>query len=70
MVLAEYNMLSRKSNACLIQATVLLVVPYETQEEDVAVVIEKNYLLAGVRGQQPIVKTVRQCGHAQLYLAA
>ena len=37
MVLAEYNMLSRKSNACLIQATVLLVVPYETQEEDVAV---------------------------------
>jgi len=38
------------------QATVLLVVPYETQEEEVAVVIEKNYLLAGVHGQQPIVK--------------
>jgi hypothetical protein len=38
------------------QATVLLVVPYETLEEDVTVVIEKNYLLAGVRGQNPIVK--------------
>ncbi|KAG2367041.1 hypothetical protein BDR07DRAFT_1394678 [Suillus spraguei] len=38
------------------QATVLLLVPYETSREDVVVVIERNYLLAGVKGQQPIVK--------------
>ncbi|KIK95279.1 hypothetical protein PAXRUDRAFT_141014 [Paxillus rubicundulus Ve08.2h10] len=38
------------------QATVLLLVPYETSKEDVVVVIERNYLLAGVRGQQPTVK--------------
>ncbi|EIW83988.1 hypothetical protein CONPUDRAFT_50874 [Coniophora puteana RWD-64-598 SS2] len=38
------------------QATVLLLVPYETWREDVQVVIERNYLLAGVRGQSPIVK--------------
>ncbi|KAH7911083.1 hypothetical protein BJ138DRAFT_1086309 [Hygrophoropsis aurantiaca] len=38
------------------QATVLLLVPYETSREDVVVVIERNYLLAGVRGQQPVVK--------------
>ncbi|KIJ12806.1 hypothetical protein PAXINDRAFT_170998 [Paxillus involutus ATCC 200175] len=38
------------------QATVLLLVPSETSKEDVVVVIERNYLLAGVRGQQPIVK--------------
>ncbi|KAH7930198.1 hypothetical protein BV22DRAFT_1079523 [Leucogyrophana mollusca] len=38
------------------QATVLLLVPYETTREDVVVVIERNYLLAGVRGQQPVVK--------------
>ncbi|TDL25778.1 hypothetical protein BD410DRAFT_784801 [Rickenella mellea] len=38
------------------QATVLLLVPYETQPEDVHVVIEQNYLVAGVRGQQPIIK--------------
>jgi hypothetical protein len=30
-------MLIRESNACVAQATVLLVVPYETQEEDLAV---------------------------------
>ncbi|KIJ67074.1 hypothetical protein HYDPIDRAFT_109074 [Hydnomerulius pinastri MD-312] len=38
------------------QATVLLLVPYETSKEDVVVVIERSYLLAGVRGQQPVVK--------------
>ncbi|EGO24297.1 hypothetical protein SERLADRAFT_449067 [Serpula lacrymans var. lacrymans S7.9] len=38
------------------QATVLLLVPYETSKEDIVVVIERNHLLAGVRGQQPIVK--------------
>ncbi|KAI6003430.1 hypothetical protein EDC04DRAFT_2882876 [Pisolithus marmoratus] len=38
------------------QATVLLLVPLETSEEDVAVVIERSYLLAGVKGQQPVVK--------------
>ncbi|KAF9236751.1 hypothetical protein BU15DRAFT_49658 [Melanogaster broomeanus] len=38
------------------QATVLLLVPSETSKEDVVVVIERNYLLAGVRGQQPVVK--------------
>ncbi|KAI6116870.1 hypothetical protein EV401DRAFT_1630098 [Pisolithus croceorrhizus] len=38
------------------QATVLLLVPLDTSEEDVAVVIERSYLLAGVKGQQPVVK--------------
>ncbi|KAH9838418.1 uncharacterized protein C8Q71DRAFT_751049 [Rhodofomes roseus] len=38
------------------QATVLLLVPYETAEDDVSVVIERNFLMAGVRGQPPIVK--------------
>ncbi|EMD34136.1 hypothetical protein CERSUDRAFT_86877 [Gelatoporia subvermispora B] len=38
------------------QATVLLLVPYETTEEDVHVIIERNHLVAGVRGQPPIVK--------------
>ncbi|KZT73151.1 hypothetical protein DAEQUDRAFT_762502 [Daedalea quercina L-15889] len=38
------------------QATVLLLVPYETTEDDVSVVIERNFLVAGVRGQPPIVK--------------
>ncbi|CCM04311.1 uncharacterized protein FIBRA_06482 [Fibroporia radiculosa] len=38
------------------QATVILLVPYETLEDDVSVVIERNYLIAGVRGQNPIVK--------------
>jgi hypothetical protein len=69
-----YNTFIWEAKTCMTQATVLLVVPYETQEEDVAVsaynvelytigwafilqvVIEKSYLLAGVRGQQPIVK--------------
>ncbi|KZT07632.1 uncharacterized protein LAESUDRAFT_650981 [Laetiporus sulphureus 93-53] len=38
------------------QATVLLLVPYETLEDDVLVMIERNHLVAGVRGQPPIVK--------------
>ncbi|KAF8896271.1 hypothetical protein BD779DRAFT_1494956 [Infundibulicybe gibba] len=38
------------------QATVLLMVPYETQDEDVVVVIERNYLVVGVRGESPTVK--------------
>ncbi|KAI6021996.1 hypothetical protein EDC04DRAFT_2869789 [Pisolithus marmoratus] len=38
------------------QATILLLVPLEISEEDVAVVIERSYLLAGVKGQQPVVK--------------
>ncbi|KAI0691525.1 hypothetical protein C8T65DRAFT_670430 [Cerioporus squamosus] len=38
------------------QATVLLLLPYETVEEDVSVTIEENYLVAGVRGQPPVVK--------------
>ncbi|KAG6331466.1 hypothetical protein ID866_7625 [Astraeus odoratus] len=38
------------------QATVLLLVPYETAKDDVVVVIERSYLLAGVKGQQPVVK--------------
>ncbi|KAH9945247.1 uncharacterized protein BXZ73DRAFT_96236 [Epithele typhae] len=38
------------------QATVLLLLPYETTDEDVAVTIDEKYLLAGVRGQPPVVK--------------
>lgn len=38
------------------QATVLLLVPYETSRDDVVVVIERNHLLAGVKGQHPVVK--------------
>lgn len=38
------------------QATVLLLVPYGTTEEDVLVAIEQNSLVARVRGQPPIVK--------------
>ncbi|KAF8525848.1 hypothetical protein BU17DRAFT_41320 [Hysterangium stoloniferum] len=38
------------------QATVLLLVPYETLPEDVSVIIEQNYLVAGVRGQPAIIK--------------
>ncbi|KAI6007947.1 hypothetical protein EDC04DRAFT_2907427 [Pisolithus marmoratus] len=34
----------------------LLVVPLGISEEDVAVVIERSYLLAGVKGQQPVVE--------------
>ncbi|KAI0635665.1 hypothetical protein C8Q77DRAFT_1098832 [Trametes polyzona] len=38
------------------QATVLLLLPYETVEDDVSVIIEDEYLVAGVHGQQPMVK--------------
>ncbi|KIJ52526.1 hypothetical protein M422DRAFT_26108 [Sphaerobolus stellatus SS14] len=38
------------------QATVLLLVPYDTLPEDISVIIEQNYLVAGVRGQPPIIK--------------
>ncbi|KAF8656819.1 hypothetical protein AX16_002368 [Volvariella volvacea WC 439] len=38
------------------QATVLVMVPHDTQEEDIIVVIERNYLIAGVRGHAPTVK--------------
>ena len=38
------------------QATVLLLVPYGTTEEDVHVAIEQNSLVARVRGHPPIVK--------------
>ncbi|ETW83089.1 hypothetical protein HETIRDRAFT_474236 [Heterobasidion irregulare TC 32-1] len=38
------------------QATVLLLVPYETPDEEVQVTIERNHLVAGVRGQPPVVK--------------
>ncbi|KAI6043866.1 hypothetical protein EDC04DRAFT_2648818, partial [Pisolithus marmoratus] len=36
------------------QATILLLVPLETSEEDDAT--KRSYLLAGVKGQQPVVK--------------
>ncbi|TFK72918.1 hypothetical protein BDN72DRAFT_815321 [Pluteus cervinus] len=38
------------------QATVLVMVPYDTQEEDLLVAIERNHLIAGVRGHAPTVK--------------
>ncbi|KAH8822852.1 hypothetical protein DL96DRAFT_1619522 [Flagelloscypha sp. PMI_526] len=38
------------------QATVLLMVPYETKEDDVEVVLNQGYIVAGVRNQPPIVK--------------
>ncbi|KAH0585419.1 hypothetical protein H2248_008660 [Termitomyces sp. 'cryptogamus'] len=38
------------------QATVLVIVPHNTQVEDVVVVVERNHLLVGVGGQAPIVK--------------
>ncbi|EIN03722.1 hypothetical protein PUNSTDRAFT_146892 [Punctularia strigosozonata HHB-11173 SS5] len=38
------------------QATVLLHVPYDTADEDVDVVIERDNLVAGVRGQPPVIK--------------
>ncbi|RDX57589.1 hypothetical protein OH76DRAFT_1395432 [Lentinus brumalis] len=38
------------------QATVLVLLPYETVEEDVSVIIEESHLVAGVRGQPPVVK--------------
>lgn len=38
------------------QATILLLIPYETLDEDVVVAIERHHLVAGVRGQDPILK--------------
>ncbi|KAF9266337.1 hypothetical protein L218DRAFT_897446 [Marasmius fiardii PR-910] len=38
------------------QATVLLKVPYHATEEDISVIIERNYIVAGVVGQAPVVK--------------
>ncbi|KAI0346122.1 hypothetical protein BDW22DRAFT_1352117 [Trametopsis cervina] len=38
------------------QATVLLLVPYDTEDDDVNVIFDGNYLVAGVGGQAPIVK--------------
>ncbi|KAA1467471.1 hypothetical protein DENSPDRAFT_832528 [Dentipellis sp. KUC8613] len=38
------------------QATVLLEIPYATEDEDLNVVIERSCLIAGVRGQPPVVK--------------
>jgi hypothetical protein len=38
------------------QATVLLMVPSETAEEDVSVIIDRHYVIAGVSGQAPIIK--------------
>ncbi|KAF8992853.1 hypothetical protein BDQ17DRAFT_1253482 [Cyathus striatus] len=38
------------------QATVLLMVPYNTQEDDLSVVIERNYLIVGVKNQSAVVK--------------
>ncbi|KIK63141.1 hypothetical protein GYMLUDRAFT_41463 [Collybiopsis luxurians FD-317 M1] len=38
------------------QATVLLMVPFETTEEDVSVAIEQNYVIAGISGQASMIK--------------
>ncbi|KAF8149855.1 hypothetical protein B0H34DRAFT_731431 [Crassisporium funariophilum] len=38
------------------QATILLMVPYNVQDEDLSVVIDRNHLVIGVRGQPSIVK--------------
>ncbi|KAL0063985.1 hypothetical protein AAF712_009053 [Marasmius tenuissimus] len=38
------------------QVTVLLKVPFHATEEDVSVLIERNYIVAGAAGQAPIVK--------------
>ncbi|KII89926.1 hypothetical protein PLICRDRAFT_107645 [Plicaturopsis crispa FD-325 SS-3] len=38
------------------QATVLLLLPYDTAEDDTVVTIERNYLIAGVRNQTPHIK--------------
>ncbi|KZV63792.1 hypothetical protein PENSPDRAFT_589343 [Peniophora sp. CONT] len=38
------------------QATVLLVLPYDVAEEDVQVVIDGVHLIAGVLGEQPLIK--------------
>ncbi|KXN91732.1 hypothetical protein AN958_12584 [Leucoagaricus sp. SymC.cos] len=38
------------------QATVLIMVPYNTQEEDLSVIIDRNYLVVGVKGHSPTIK--------------
>ncbi|KAF9476690.1 hypothetical protein BDN70DRAFT_882072 [Pholiota conissans] len=38
------------------QATVLLMVPYNIQDEDLSVLIDQQYLIVGVRDHAPIVK--------------
>ncbi|TFK40305.1 hypothetical protein BDQ12DRAFT_628198 [Crucibulum laeve] len=38
------------------QMTVLLMVPYNTHEEDLSVAFDREYVIAGVRGQPPVVK--------------
>ncbi|KAH9959599.1 hypothetical protein BC827DRAFT_1260996 [Russula dissimulans] len=38
------------------QATVLLLVPYNTKEDELHVTIEQDTLVAGVRGQPPLIK--------------
>lgn len=35
-------------------------VPFEVAEEDVAVTIDHNYIIAGVSGQAPIIKVRTQ----------
>ncbi|KIP05020.1 hypothetical protein PHLGIDRAFT_129136 [Phlebiopsis gigantea 11061_1 CR5-6] len=38
------------------QATILVYVPHETEDNDVDVKFERNYLVAGVKGKAPVVK--------------
>ncbi|KDR76320.1 hypothetical protein GALMADRAFT_247697 [Galerina marginata CBS 339.88] len=38
------------------QATVLLMVPYHVQDEDLSVVIDSDHLIIGVKGHHPMVK--------------
>lgn len=38
------------------QATVLVMVPHDTQDEDLSVRIESEYLVVGVKGQTPTIK--------------
>ncbi|KAH6909000.1 thiamine pyrophosphokinase [Coprinopsis sp. MPI-PUGE-AT-0042] len=38
------------------QATVLLMVPYDTQDEDLSVVIDRQYLVVGVKNHPPTIK--------------
>ncbi|KAI0072534.1 hypothetical protein K474DRAFT_1711513 [Panus rudis PR-1116 ss-1] len=51
---ASYS--SRSRHLIASQATILLLVPYETVDDDVIVSIERKYIVAGVRGQVPILK--------------
>ncbi|KAF9069235.1 hypothetical protein BDP27DRAFT_1325849 [Rhodocollybia butyracea] len=38
------------------QATVLLMVPFEAAEEDIAVIIGHDYIIAGISGKAPMIK--------------